>query len=251
MATTRANSTAGLNDELQLVLEALALPDTASVDLSAITVLDCGGGTGRLAVPLAQLGASVTVVDISGDALAALSRRATEAGVADRVQAIQGDVETLPDATGSATFDLVVLHGVLDAVDASATLAGVRAALRPGGLASILVTNPAAGLLAKVLAGDLEGAVNDLRGWAGADRLDGAEVAERCERVHLDVLRISGVGVFTELIPTGAPGGVTSAGNSVADLAGQLEELSRGLTPFREIASRLHVLARRPPDANS
>ena len=54
------------------------LPDSeASLD-----VLDVGGGTGGLAVPLAALGHRVTVVDPSPDALAALARRASESGVA-------------------------------------------------------------------------------------------------------------------------------------------------------------------------
>ena len=39
-------------------------------------VLDCGGGTGRFAVPLAAAGATVTVLDVSVDALATLRRRA-------------------------------------------------------------------------------------------------------------------------------------------------------------------------------
>src|SRR5690606_38224364 len=56
-----------------------------------LTVVDVGGGTGGFAVPLAEAGHQVTVVDASPDALAALTRRATEAGVADRVRAVQGD----------------------------------------------------------------------------------------------------------------------------------------------------------------
>ena len=59
------------------------------------TSLDVGGGTGGFAVPLAELGHRVTVVDPSPDALAALQRRAAEAGVADRVRAVQGDAAGL------------------------------------------------------------------------------------------------------------------------------------------------------------
>ena len=44
-------------------------------------IVDVGGGTGGLAVQLAELGHRVTVVDPSPDALAALERRAREAGV--------------------------------------------------------------------------------------------------------------------------------------------------------------------------
>ncbi|MGZ6791503.1 MAG: methyltransferase domain-containing protein, partial [Mycobacteriales bacterium] len=45
---------------------------------SGLVVVDAGGGTGGFAVPLAELGHRVTVVDPSPDSLAALQRRAAE-----------------------------------------------------------------------------------------------------------------------------------------------------------------------------
>jgi ubiquinone/menaquinone biosynthesis C-methylase UbiE len=57
----------------------------------ALEVLDVGGGTGGFAVPLAQAGHAVTVLDPNPDALAALERRAAEAGVGDRVRWLQAD----------------------------------------------------------------------------------------------------------------------------------------------------------------
>ncbi|MDQ3592353.1 MAG: methyltransferase domain-containing protein, partial [Actinomycetota bacterium] len=47
-------------------------------------VVDLGGGTGEFAVRVAELGHEVTVVDPSPDALAALDRRAADAGVVER-----------------------------------------------------------------------------------------------------------------------------------------------------------------------
>src|SRR3712207_8582015 len=51
-----------------------------------LRVLDVGGGSGTLAVPLAEAGHDVTVVDPSADALATLRRRAETAGVGERVR---------------------------------------------------------------------------------------------------------------------------------------------------------------------
>jgi 2-polyprenyl-3-methyl-5-hydroxy-6-metoxy-1,4-benzoquinol methylase len=248
----------GASDELRLVTGLLAsfgvTPDQSARgwagQLSSVSILDCGGGSGRLAVPLAQLGAVVTVVDISVDALATLSRRAAEAMVADRIRPVPGDIEDLADVVGPGAFDIALVHGVLDVVDSAVTLAGVRAALRPGGRASVVVTNPAAGVLAKVLAGDLDSALDDLRAWSGSIQsgrhLDAAAVASMCLAAGLEVEQVSGVGVFTELIPAANLGAVTATGHSVADLAAELEARSAGLSPFREIAGRLHLLARRP-----
>ena len=73
----------------QLLSDALA---SVAVPGATPSVLDCGGGSGSFAVPLARAGALVTVVDISVDALATLRRRAGDAGVGERVEALQGDV---------------------------------------------------------------------------------------------------------------------------------------------------------------
>jgi len=74
---------------------------------AGLDVLDLGGGSGVSAVPLAELGHRVTVLDVSADALATLHRRAEDAGVADRVTPVQGEVERLPPAVTPGSYDLV------------------------------------------------------------------------------------------------------------------------------------------------
>ena len=54
--------------------------------------------------------AHVTVVDASPDALAALTRRAADAGVAERVRAVQGDGDALADLVAPGSADLVLCH---------------------------------------------------------------------------------------------------------------------------------------------
>ena len=84
---------------------------------------------------------------LSADALATLHRRAEEAGVAERVTPLQGEVERLPAAVTSGSYDLVLCHGLLEVVDSPAeTLAAVAGALRPGGCASVLAAGRAAAL---------------------------------------------------------------------------------------------------------
>ncbi|WP_440900152.1 class I SAM-dependent methyltransferase, partial [Actinosynnema sp.] len=103
-------------------------------------VLDVGGGTGVWAVQLAAAGCAVTVVDPSPDALATLTRRAAEAGVADRVIAVQGDTDALGELVSDGAADLVLGHGLLEVVDdATTALAALAAAAAPGGAVSVLV----------------------------------------------------------------------------------------------------------------
>jgi SAM-dependent methyltransferase len=220
------------------LVEALLADAVRSVDAPA--VLDCGGGSGRYAVPLAADGATVTVVDVSIDALATLRLRAAEADVADRVIALQGDVESLADLVPPAAFDLVLAHGILEVVDPlAASFAGIAAAVRPGGLLSVLVSNPVAAVLARALAGDLAGAEHDL---AVLEHGLGPDTVHRlCAEHGFAVEQLHGVGVFRDLVP----GAALDAPGAREALA-RIERACAQRRPFAEIAGRVHLLARRP-----
>ncbi len=111
-----------------------------------LRVLDLGGGTGGLAVPLAEAGHRVIVVDPSPDALASLRRRAAEAGVdGDILRSTQGDADDLRAILRAPQVDLVCLHGTLEVVDDPAhTLRRIAEVVTPGGYLSV-VDRPAAG----------------------------------------------------------------------------------------------------------
>lgn len=204
-------------------------------------MLDCGGGSGSLAVPLAAHGAVVTVVDISIDALATLMRRAAEAGVSDRVTAVQGEAEALAELVASDSFDLVLAHDVLEDVQNPVlVLRQIAGVLRPGGVLSLVVANPVAGVLARVLAGDVTGA---LRAYQRPARhsYDAESLAEQCLAAGLRVQSVEGLGVFTDLVP----GVELERPGAIAALS-ELESAVAGQPPYRDIASRLHVRAHRP-----
>ncbi|MBV9171038.1 MAG: methyltransferase domain-containing protein [Chloroflexi bacterium] len=208
-------------------------------------VLDCGGGSGRFAVPLAEAGAHVTVVDISADALATLVRRAEESSVADRILPVQDDVETFSGQQGSSRFDLVLAHEILEVIDdPAALLASMAGAVRTGGLVSILVVNPAALVLSRILAGDVRSARDTLRRDAEgpAQSLNLASLARLCVQHGLFIEHANGIGVFAELLPE------SDLGPDTPDLLEELDGLASSRTPYRDIAGRLHVLARRPVD---
>jgi S-adenosylmethionine-dependent methyltransferase len=222
----------------QTLVSALAAMPTSTAD-----VLDCGGGTGTFAVPLASAGATVTVVDISVDALATLQRRAAEAGVASRVRAVQGDVEGLPEVVAASSFDLVLAHGILDVVDdMSSAMRGMATSLRPNGLVSVLVGNPVAAVFARALNGELAAALDELRAVDYNERVAGpAAVQAACAAAGLVVEQVHGANVFADLVP----GAALDLPGAVETLA-ELEAEAGSMRPFLDIAARVHVLARRP-----
>jgi S-adenosylmethionine-dependent methyltransferase len=209
----------------------------------APSVLDCGGGSGSFAVPLAQAGARVTVVDVSVDALATLHRRAEEVGVAALVRPVQADVEALGDAVAAESFDLVLAHGILEAVDhVGAAFDAIAATVRPGGLLSVLVSNPVAGVLARALAGDVGAALAELRSLDSDRAHPGPDTIQAlCRASGFRIEQVHGVGVFSELVP-GSAVDLPGAGEALDEL----EAESAVRAPFSEIASRVHTLARRP-----
>jgi SAM-dependent methyltransferase len=228
----------------------------ADRDGRGLDLVDAGGGTGGFAVPLAEAGHRVVVVDPSPDALAALSRRAEEAGVAALVRAVQGDVTDLPDALGPlwGAVDLVLCHSVLEVVDdPAAALAAVAGALRPGGRLSLLAPNSVAAVLARALAGRPDEAAHVLSDPAGrwgptdgtARRWDPDALSALVAAAGLVVEQLHGVRVVADLVPSAVLD--VEPGAAAALLA--LERALSGRAPFRDLATQLHVLAVRPAAA--
>ena len=216
-------------------------------------VLDCGGGSGAYAVPLAVGGADVTVVDISADALATLRRRADEAGVSDTVHAVAGDIEALPELLGTRRFDAVLAHGILDTGDPLAsvedTFAAMAALVRPGGLLSVLVANPIAVVVARALAGEPAAALVELRrlddhadDHTHVGRVDPDAVGRLGTQAGLSIVARHGIGVFSDLVPGSA--GETAGGR---DAVSALDAAAASRSPFAELAGRIHIVLRRPP----
>lgn len=204
-------------------------------------VLDCGGGSGSLAVPLAACGADVTVVDVSIDALGTLARRAAEAGVSDAVSGVQGEAETLTTLFPEGRFDVVLAHEVLDKTTSlSGVLEQIVEVLVPGGTVSVVVANPVAVVLGRALSGDVSGALSAIQ-RDRHDSLGPAGLEQACVRAGLEVRQVDGLGVFTEIVP-----GIDLERPGALSALADLEAVAAGLSPYREIASRLHLLARRP-----
>ncbi|MYY16593.1 MULTISPECIES: class I SAM-dependent methyltransferase [unclassified Streptomyces] len=116
------------------VLDRLA--HLAGDGVSRITDLGAGTGTGTFALLERFPGARVTAVDTSPDMLALLTAAARERGLDGRLATLEADVtEGLP---GPAGAELVWASAALHHFgDPAASLAGIRAALRPGGLLAV------------------------------------------------------------------------------------------------------------------
>ncbi|MGZ4594533.1 MAG: methyltransferase domain-containing protein [Actinomycetes bacterium] len=247
----RALRTAVVWDALQGALAARAA--TAAAGDGLLDVLDVGGGTGGFAVPLAELGHRVTVVDPSPDALASLERRAGDVGVS--VRAVQGDAAGLTDVAPSRSADLVLCHGVLEHVDeVEPALAALVDVLRLGGVLSVLAANRNAVVLARAISGHFDQArhaLDDADGRFGPGdplprRFTADALVALVRAQGLEAVAVHGVRIFADLVP----GALVDSEPGAADLLLALERATADHADFRAIATQLHVLAARPAAAS-
>jgi SAM-dependent methyltransferase len=222
----------------------------AIADLQAVSgpgslrIVDAGGGTGGVGVPLAAAGHDVLVVDPSPDAMATLQRRAEERadGSAARIRGVQGDLADLPSLVAAGSVDVVVVHDVLDVVDdPQQALAAVHDVLRPGGLVSVVVANRGGTALARALAGRFADAAALLDPGAAGPRYDVRSLPAAIESAGLEVVAIHGIRVFSDLVP----GALLEHDPGAVHALLALERAAATHADVHPIAARLHAVARR------
>ena len=237
------------------VLAEVIAARVAQTGRTALDIVDVGAGTGGFAVSIASLGHRVTVVDPSPDALAAARWRAAETGVT--LTEVQGEASDLPALVGEpgqdgGGADLVICHNVLEYVDSpSAPLAAIARVLRPGGTVSVLAANTIAAVLQRAVAGKYaearamlpasvpSGAVPAAGTTTAPQRFTLPELTALIEGAGLRAGEAHGIRIFSSLLPGAGADLVT------AEALRDLEEAAATCPPLRDIATRLHVLARR------
>jgi len=213
------------------------------------SVVDAGGGTGQLAVPLARLGHRVTVVDTSAAMLATCAQRAADESpeLAERIATVQGDVVELPALLGAASQDAALCHEVVTCVeDAAAVLGALAEVLRPGGVLSLTFANRDWLVLRAGRRGDYPAA---LRLLDGPDRAsDPGQQAHRA--VTANELSAHVVKAGFEVVGSYGVSVLGEGRDDEVDGAAQraLLELERrvaGREPYRSGAQVVHLIGRR------
>ena len=198
-------------------------------------VVDAGGGTGQVAVPLAALGYQVTVVDTSAAMLATCAERAAEEGGAT-VAIVQGDAAEVAALLGAASQDAVLCHDLLgDVAEPAALLAALAEVLRAGGMLSLTFLNRDWLALRAGRRGDFAEALRLLDEHRARTV---TEVRPWLDQAGFDLVETLGVGVF-------AAGAADDLDRAALTGLAELERRVADREPYRSSAHTLHLVGRR------
>ena len=113
-------------------------------------ILDLGGGNGLDSVPLVKEGYTVHIIDFSQKMIAQGKKLAQKEQVSDKIRFQIGDATQI--VYGESKFDIILSHNVLQYVrEVTTVLTSIYKALRPGGIFSLIITNPFTETLAHAL----------------------------------------------------------------------------------------------------
>jgi len=220
-----------------LVLERL----TSTLPPPPARVLDVGGGSGAIAVPLAVGGYDVTVLDPSTAMLELARAHANEAGVGVRI--VEGGVERL-DELAPGPFGAICCHAVLMYLDDPSThLRAMRSAVTAGATLSLLEKNRSALAMRPGLRGDYAEALRVLDDPVATGNLGIPNRARSVEEWNGSLTTAGwrldswvGIRLFSDLAPD-----VLSA-QAYEDLL-ILERAAGEREPYRSAARLIHLSA--------
>ncbi len=226
---------------LRLVLERLGemLPPPPA------RVLDVGGGSGVVAVPLAEQGYDVTLLDSSEGMLRVARERIETAGV--ELTVTLGAIDDIPRLT-TAGFDAICCHAVLMYVDdAAGSLKVLRSAAREGAVLSLLEKNRDGLAVRPGLRGDYAEALRVLDDPIAAGNLGIPNRSRSMDewRVLLDAAgwrsdTAVGIRLFSDLADDDLP-------DEAFEQLLRLEREAGRRDPYRAIARLIHVGATAVP----
>jgi S-adenosylmethionine-dependent methyltransferase len=211
-----------------------------------LSVLDAGGGAGRVAVRVAALGNRVVLADPSRAMLDRAEASVREADLGDAVTTVQASVQELSSRLDES-FDVVMCHAVLEwlAQPREAVTALARL-LNADGVLSLLFFNRNAAVLKSVLSGSYGEALADLgrqTAPAGPIRtarpLAESEVREWLTAAGLQVRSKAGIRIFHDHLRAGA-----GAPDRLDELLA-VETALRAQEPFASLGQHLHLVCNR------
>jgi len=218
------------------------------------TVLDVGGGAGGQALPLAQAGYDVTLLDSSPAMLDKARQRlaALAPETRQRVRLVEGDGEAADGAVDGRRFAAVLCHGVIGYLDdPEPMVTQLCRCAAPGGIVSIMTGNAKTGAVRPALERRWDDALaafdatTEIGVLGVRTRADTVEELSELVRTHgVEPLHWYGVWLFVDWLEfSGVQLDPDDVEQRAAIAAVELEASRRD--PYRQLSRVFHLVGRK------
>lgn len=203
-----------------------------------LSILDAGGGAGRMTLALAKLGHQVTLVEPAKEMLEKAQTFITSENLAKNIRFVN---KPLQDFNAEQPFDIVLNHAVLEwLAEPQKALEHLVKQLKPGGYLSLMFYNRNAVSFKSILAGnfslELLQETTPKGGWSETNRpLFPETVLTWLDELGMRVISKAGIRIFHDHITEKEREGKLE----------QLLELEKTLKkqePFASLAQHIHVV---------
>jgi S-adenosylmethionine-dependent methyltransferase len=206
-----------------------------------LSILDAGGGAGRMTLALAKLGHHVTLVEPAKEMLEKAKQLIQTEQISPRVIFVN---QPLQDFTTEQPFNVILNHAVLEwLAEPKVALGHLTKQLKPGGYLSLMFHNRNAALFKNVLAGDLS--LEFLReesyssSWQEQTRpLYPETVIAWLDEFGIKVQSKAGIRIFHDFVAEKDREG------KLGELL-ELEKTLRKREPFASLAQHIHLVAQK------
>lgn len=217
------------------------ITELLQLERGSLSVLDAGGGTGRMTLTLAKLGHQVTLVEPAKEMLEKAQTLIASENLTSRVRFVN---KPLQDFNAEQSFDIVLNHAVLEwLAEPKLALEHLLKQLKPNGYLSLMFHNRNAVLFKSILAADfsLEFLREESysRGWHEQTRpLFPETVLTWLDELGVSVISKAGIRIFHDHI-------------AEKDKQGKLEQLLelektlRKREPFASLAQHIHIVGQK------
>jgi S-adenosylmethionine-dependent methyltransferase len=209
-----------------------------------LQILDAGGGMGQIARWLASRGHQITLCDLSAEMLAMARRENAAAGLEERISLIHSSIQELPERLGALSFDLVLLHGVVEWMKKpEEAIVAIAPLLRPGAVLSLLFFNRNKLFLKWGINGQIEAALTgkftSKRKLTPTTLIDENEMLQILAEHRLMPMSKAGIRIFYRFFAR-----QTGVAASIED-AIRLEKRFCHQEPFASLGEHTHLILRK------
>ena len=210
----------------------------------SLTILDAGGGMGQISLWLAEMGHKIKLCDISEKMLEMATEEIKNKNLSDKIELIHSPLQKLPRMFKSYSFDIILLHGVIEWMDSPLLAIHLLfPLLKKNGVLSLLHFNRDKLILKWGINGQFEQAITgeakSKRALTPKNPLSEFEILPLLHKLGFKSIAKSGIRIFYNFFKDQTPKDIN------IEEAIKLELTYNKLEPFSSLGEHTHYSCRK------